>query len=425
MSDQSSALYSAYRASSGISTDTRTLRPGDMFVALRGPSFDANTLVGEALDRGAAWVVTSNEAYAADRRAIVVADTLAALHDLARQHRQALTIPIIAITGTNGKTTTKELVTAVLARKFRVKATTGNLNNHIGVPLTLLSLTDDVEVGVVEMGANHPGEIATLCDLARPTAGLVTNVGMAHLEGFGSFEGVKATKAELYHSLRGDHGTVFIDPDNADLMEMLGDYDRAQPYVTGRVEACEGPLLRLAWARDGRTMTAQTQLTGRYNLTNCLAAATVGAFFGVTDAEVVGALEDYRPTLGRSQVIKGQRNTIFLDAYNANPTSMAAALDNLAAVAKPPLAVVLAGMRELGQDSHELHRQILLHLQHLRIARAVLIGEEFARCQPDFALFHYAADTEQARTLCRSLTDCSVLVKGSNSYHLAPLAKEL
>lgn len=411
-------LYEAYVRSTGVSTDTRTIAPGNIFVALKGANFDGNTLVPDALAKGAAGVVTSDAAYANDPRAYVCDDTLRTLQSLAAFHRCHLAIPVVGITGTNGKTTTKELITAVLKKKFRTAATKGNLNNHIGVPLTVLGIGPDAEIAVVEMGASHLHEIAGLVSISQPTAGLITNVGIGHIEGFGSFEGVKQTKGELYDFLRTCGGTVFLDSTNADLVGMLGSYDQTQPYAKGRVtEATDGAIV----VDIEGVGTVKTHLPGRYNLANVLAAATVGLYYGVAPADIASAIADYVPTNSRSQIVETARNYLIVDAYNANPSSMAAALDNLEASSRPRKAVILGAMRELGTEEEPQHIKVLDRISAMGLDAAILIGPEFKRFEDRYPQFKFFNATDEARAAAAELTGEMILVKGSNSNKLTSL----
>lgn len=418
-------LYDAYLRSAGVSTDTRTIGAGTLFVALKGANFDANTMIGSAFERGAAYVVTTDKTYAGDERAFVCDDTLKALQQLAHEHRKHLKIPVIGITGTNGKTTTKELVTAVLRKKYKTYATEGNHNNHIGVPLTLLSIKEDAEMAVVEMGANHPGEIKTLVDIANPTIGLITNVGIAHIEGFGSFEGVKKTKGEMYDYLRSVYGEIAIDTTNSHLVGMLGEYSHALPYVEGKVERDGRETITVSWKHGDTSLTAHTNLTGEYNLANVLAAVTMGTHFGVSDPDIVAAISEYKPTNSRSQIVQTKRNHLIVDAYNANPSSMAAALDNLEHLDCTDKAVILGAMRELGQEQDPQHIAILSRLKTMGLKSAILIGPEFKKFAGEYPEFRFFDQTDEARDAARSLSGLNILVKGSNSNKLTTLVEDL
>lgn len=430
-----SELYGAFRQSTGVSTDTRSIAQGNIFFALRGDNFDANTMVGEALERGAAVVVTSNPDFAGHPRAFFVADTLRALQDLASEHRAHLDIPIVAITGTNGKTTTKELSTAILRKKFKTAATVGNHNNHIGVPLTILSIAPDDEVAVVEMGANHPGEIAALCAIARPTAGLVTNVGTAHLEGFGSFEAVMKTKAELFDFLGAHDGVILYNSDDENIVKMIGH----RPVKTFAFNPCMvasrgGEMLDVVWYEilqpesyltNLKARHVRTRLCGDYNVGNVAAAVTVGQFFGVDHSSISEALEGYEPTNGRSQVVETGRNRVIVDAYNANPSSMEAALDNLARIRAENKGVVLGGMRELGWAQDASHRKILDRVKEMGLDPVVLIGEEFGKFKDDFPGFTFVETTDAAVPVVAAVSGRLLLLKGSNANKLTRLVDAL
>ena len=404
-----------------------------MFVALKGANFDANELVGQALEQGAAHVVTTNKAYANDERVTIVDDTLATLQLLAKEHRSHLTIPVVGITGTNGKTTTKELVTAVLSRKFRAVATKGNLNNHIGVPLTILRIPQDAEIAVVEMGASHPGEIKTLAAIAQPTAGLVTNVGIGHIEGFGSFEGVMKTKRELYEQIKEMHGTIFIDGGNEHLRKMLGAYDKKIVYGIGEDAsyAVRGEILKhaetlsLAWEGNEGQSCVSTNITGEYNIYNVLAAAAVGQFYGVRAKDINEAVGGYVPTNGRSQIVQTERNRIILDAYNANPTSMRAALDNFQAIEARAKVVILGKMGELGVEEEPQHKALLERLSTMDLDGVILIGSEFSKHKAAYPSFSFFETTADAVPTVNGLSGKYILVKGSNSNHLSELVKAL
>ncbi len=427
-------LYNHFLSSTGVSTDTRTISQGQMFFALRGDNFDSNTpeILQAALQGGASHVVTSNPDFADKAHVTVVPDTLAALQQLASYHRSQLTIPIVGITGTNGKTTTKELVAAVLRQKYNVYATKGNLNNHIGVPLSLLSVREH-DVAVIEMGANHPHEIRDLAAIVRPTAGLVTNVGIGHILGFGSFEGVKATKAELYAQLKSSSSTVFINAGNAHLLEMLGDYDHVISYGTSEVDChVDGHITQAAetlcfeWSVGGTLYReVKTNITGSYNLENALAAVAVGTFFDVDAADICQALSDYMPTNGRSQVVVSQRNRIIADAYNANPSSMTAAVDNFEKMTGEGKVVVLGAMRELGPVQDEEHLKLMRRLQAMKLDKVYLVGSEFAKFSAQFSNFHIVENAADLAGELSTLSQKYILLKGSNSNKLSQLLQYL
>lgn len=418
-------LYKAFLSSTGVSTDTRTITPGSLFVALKGDHFDANTMVAQALDRGAAFVVTSNSDFDSDPRAFISTDTLKTLQELATFHRKQLSIPVIGITGTNGKTTTKELTAAVLSQKYKTTATKGNLNNHIGVPLTILSITSDAQAAVIEMGASHPGEIAQLAAIAQPSMGLVTNVGIAHIQGFGSFEGVKQTKAALYKQLIATNGTAIYDPDNDDIVDMVVDYDNIVPYIAAKAVNPESETLDIEWADASRAHFVNTHLCGDYNLKNAQAAITVGLLLGVEPDKIDEAIASYVPTNGRSQVLQTSRNHVIVDAYNANPSSMNASLDNFARHAADHKCVILGAMRELGVEQGPQHLHILQRLAALHLDAAILIGPEYAKFKEQFPDFTYFDATPDAIPEVQKLSGKYILLKGSNSNKLSQLTEYL
>ncbi len=367
-------LYHYFRQSTGVCTDTRQLKPGNLFFALRGEHFDGNKFAARALEAGASYAVVDDSQVAQNERYLAVPDVLESLQQLATHHRQQLGLPVVALTGSNGKTTTKELIREVLATRYRVWATPGNLNNHIGVPLTLLSIPPGSEIAVVEMGANHMGEIAALCQIARPTHGLITNIGKAHLEGFGSLEGVLRAKSELYDFLIKNEGVIFVNSDDPMLMNMAKRiknpvfYNNPGDFYHG--ELIEANPFVVFKADNGETV--HTQLPGAYNFKNIAAALCVGKYFEVDATAANRAVAEYVPQNNRSQFLTRGSNRIILDAYNANPISMQAALDNLAAMQHPAKIVILGDMLELGADSQKEHR---------------LLGERVAAIQPEQALF--------------------------------------
>jgi UDP-N-acetylmuramoyl-tripeptide--D-alanyl-D-alanine ligase len=418
-------LYELYRRHPLVSTDTRKIQPDSLFFALKGPSFDANQFANEALAKGAAYAVVDDPAQATTDRHLLVDNGLVALQQLARHHRRQLPIPVLAITGTNGKTTTKELVSAVLAKKINTLATVGNLNNHIGVPLTLLALTPAHEVAVIEMGANHVGDIQELCQIAEPNYGLITNIGQAHLEGFGSFEGVIRAKSELYDHLRQHGGVPIINARNEILTNLGRRLDRAHYYglpgstFTADLLAAD-PYISY---RDEQGTDHQTQLLGAYNFDNILAALCVGRIFGVPDALAHEAVASYTPTNNRSQVMRGASNTIIADAYNANPSSMRAALESFARMPAPRKVVVLGDMFELGTYSQARHREVLDLAASLHLDQVLVCGQEFgqARRADDQARF-FATKADLADWLAaHPLRECYLLLKGSRGMGLETL----
>lgn len=385
-------LYKAYLAHPSVTTDSRKVEEGQIFFALKGERFDGNQYAAEVLDKGAAAVVVDDatiyEQLPAER-AFLVPDVLTALQQLAAHHRQqfkvwARPVPVIGITGTNGKTTTKELTREVLMKKYKTLATEGNLNNQIGVPLTLLKVTPEHEMAIIEMGANHPMDIADLCAIVHPDYGLITNVGKAHLLGFGSLEGVIAAKTELYKSLAADGGMAFLDSFNGQLLSKVMEYGvKCRPYLPATVEDCSPYLsLKIYDSEALDPIDVQTHLIGSYNAINCQAAATVGRFFGVSLQQVKEAIEAYEPQNMRSQLVDmGFGNQLIMDAYNANATSMNAALESFRMNQAPHKCVVLGDMRELGEESQREHGVILDYLftSGINLDMIVLVGEEFCR----------------------------------------------
>jgi UDP-N-acetylmuramoyl-tripeptide--D-alanyl-D-alanine ligase len=393
-----------------------------MFFALKGSTFNGNAYAAAALKQGAQCAVV-DENVGSGARYLRVDSALQALQELATHHRRYLNLPIVAITGTNGKTTTKELIAATLSRKLRVAATQGNLNNHIGVPLTLLAMGEDTQVGVVEMGASHLGEIAALCRIALPNAGLITNVGKAHLEGFGSLGGVKKAKGELYRYLAQSRGQAFCSGDSADLKAMLRTHGVQHAIMYGvredgvRVDAESGsnPFLRLHMANGD---TWQTKLVGSYNADNVLAAVAVGRYFDVKEEDIRAAVESYEPQNHRSQLLKTDSNTIIVDAYNANPTSMAAAVSNFAQLSADSKLLILGDMLELGKDTQSEHAQILHLLRQEAFSNVYLVGEHFGSVAEKPCLT-FADSAALCEHLKRSkVQNQLILLKGSRGVQL-------
>lgn len=417
-------IHKLYKACTGISTDSRHILPGSMFFALRGANFDGNDFALQALEDGAKYVIVSRDLGRRDARIIRVDDTLATLQGLATYHHSDLRTPVLAITGTNGKTTTKELITAVLSRKYDILATEGNLNNNIGVPLTLLRLTPEHRFVVLEMGASHPGDIAELCHIAQPTAGLITNVGKAHLAGFGSFEGVIKTKCELFNYLRNRQLPFYLNQYNQFLASAVGDYRNAVRFPTDIELTPGGETLCYHWKFGNVT----THLVGDYNFENVLAAVAVGRRYMVSEDIIHQAIADYVPTNNRSQKIVTDHNVVIADTYNANPTSMTAAINNFYNMPAEGLKVAILGdMRELGAESEAEHRTIIEKLRNSRVQRILLVGEEFCRAFnsieptrfPAGVFTAFATRKELEAQLSRHpLHDCTILVKGSHSMGL-------
>ena len=413
-------VYQYFQKAYKVTTDSRKVEQDAVFFALKGENFDANDFAQQVAEEGKASLVVADRKSLKHERILVVEDALKTLQDMAAYHRQQMKATVLSITGTNGKTTTKELVSAVLARKYNIIHTMGNLNNHIGVPLTLLSIQPDTEIAVVEMGANHPGEIDFLCKIADPDYGLITNIGKAHLEGFGSFEGVIKTKTELYRHIKANGKAVFVNQGNPLLWEQSEGQERISygnhcdafcPVAPG---ACD-PYLSVVWKKH----LIQTRLVGSYNFENVAAAIGVGQYFKVDDDKIVEALESYTPTNSRSQVVGTAKNRVIMDAYNANPTSMRAALINFASICGEQHLLILGDMRELGAASEEEHRNILGLMKELKFKEALLVGQNFCAYNENAAWKTF----ENVQSLCQYLenspiSEKTILVKGSNSIQL-------
>lgn len=440
-------IYSRYKECGGVvTTDTRTLKGGEMFFALKGENFDGNEYALKALEAGAAYAVVNESAEVAkteDPRLIKVEDTLRTLQELARWHRSMTFVngkplPVLALTGTNGKTTTKELVREVLSARYSVTATEGNLNNSIGVPLSLLKIRPETQIAVIEMGASHPGDIKELVDIALPDFGLITNVGKAHLLGFGSFEGVMAAKGELYDYLRRTSDKVFINVDNPHLCRMASDrnlhsdperpYSLLLPYGVAYQNAevlpsdAEHPYLRIripaVSGEPGAFLTVSTNLVGAYNADNVMAAIAVGMYFGVTLEECVKAVEAYVPSNNRSQLTKTERNTLIVDAYNANPSSMTVALNNMSSVLSDTKVALLGDMLELGPDSESLHEEIARKAVEAGFRMTCFVGGEFGKVMdrlPETGNIHWFATSDELSVWLSEhpVDGAVVLVKGS------------
>ena len=441
-------LYQLYQQHRQITTDSRDCPKGSIFLALKGESFDGNKFASSALEKGCAYAIVDDKSVIpnGDKRFILVDDCLQTFKDLAREHRRQFNIPVIGITGTNGKTTTKELVAAVLSQKYHVLYTQGNFNNDVGVPKTLLRLTNEHEIAVIEMGASHPGDIKTLAETAEPTCGLITNVGKAHLQGFGSFEGVIKTKCELYDFLRSrEDALIFINADNDYLMDQISDEEDIwlSPYstdpenqytcISGEIIACD-PFLKFRWREplmtleeEGRSTKwhkVQTHLIGSYNIDNLLAAIAVGINFGVDRKKICAALEDYVPSNNRSQMTVTEKNHLVVDAYNANPSSMMAALENFKLMQGDNKMAILGAMRELGEVSAEEHQRIVDYLKTTDVETVWLVGEEFNDTQCDYRKFK---DVEEVKAAIAEEHPEGhyILIKGSNSTKLYQLPELL
>lgn len=453
-------LYNEYLKSRCVTTDSRQISEGCVFFALKGDKFDGNSFAEQALKDGAALCVIDNPRYKIDDRCVLVKDALATLQELARYHRSKLNIPVIGITGTNGKTTTKELVNAVLSKRYRTWCTKGNYNNHIGVPLTLLSIPSDTEIAIVEMGANHPGEIDFLCNIANPDFGLITNVGKAHLEGFGSFKGVVRTKTELYKHLAAMAGVIFVNSDDAILVEraekmavlpsspsvlpgVVPSFPGAKPadyssdftprgvnlpmasvvtYGSGEDAEFKGsyisasPYMKFYFEDGDNVYTVNSQLIGGYNFVNAMAAVCVGRYFNVELFDIKSAIEEYVPSNNRSQYKKTEHNDLIMDCYNANPSSMNVALDNFIAMKAEKKAVILGGMRELGRDSSAEHAALFKKVMSGGFSHVILVGDEFMFAKDKDGVHWFPTSSDACEYLGENrITGATVLIKGSNS----------
>jgi UDP-N-acetylmuramoyl-tripeptide--D-alanyl-D-alanine ligase len=421
-------LYEIYTANPSVQTDTRKLKPGDLFFALKGPSFNGNTFAEGALNAGASYVVIDDPAYKVDERCIVVDDVLTALQDLARYHRRQFSIPFLAITGSNGKTTTKELITAVLRRKYITYATAGNLNNHIGVPLTLLSIKRDAQFAVIEMGANHQGEIASYCQIAEPTHGLITNVGKAHIEGFGGVEGIRKGKGELFDYLRSTGGAIYRNADLDYLLEMGRNINEQITYgeqhssYQGKPER-DGLFLNVRLQKPEEAIL-KTHLVGAYNFANVMSAVAVGMSNGVSVADISAALDAYNPDNSRSQWLKRGSNQVILDAYNANPTSMKAAIENFAAADLQNKRLWIGAMKEMGDDELKEHRELVALIDSYAWQEVILVGQEF---EPVKGGHQWFANSTEAAEAVRKVPPAgsSILIKGSRGSKMEVLLDAL
>jgi UDP-N-acetylmuramoyl-tripeptide--D-alanyl-D-alanine ligase len=415
-------LYKIYLQFPSIQTDTRKVQEGDLFFALKGPHFNGNLFAIQALEKGAAYAIVDEAQEDNTGRFIFVEDVLTTLQELARVHRETFSIPFIAITGSNGKTTTKELVSSVLASHFTTATTEGNLNNHIGVPLTILKIKRDTEMAVIEMGANHQKEIESYCRYTEPTHGIIANCGKAHLEGFGGEAGVRKGKGELYDYIRAHDGMIFLFHDYDYLNEMSAGithrfvYSSTEGDIVGNIESSE-PYLTVSITKGLEPVTINTSLVGDYNLPNVLCAVAVGAYFKVPQEKIVAALENYQPTNSRSQLMQLGSNHIILDAYNANPTSMKAAIENFAKMQVPKKILMLGGMMELGPESIQEHEGIVALIESYTWDAVVLVGGDFGKIKQAFT---YLPNSEEARIWFhqQGFENAYLLVKGSRSMQM-------
>ncbi len=422
MSNSIETLYTHFLKSISVCTDTRKVKQGDIFFALKGDNFNGNLFALQALEAGASLAVIDENVLSNDEKLFKVDDVLTTLQALAKYHRQQFNIPFIAITGSNGKTTTKELVNVVLSSRYKTYTTQGNLNNHIGIPLTILSVKQDAEMAVIEMGANHQKEIESYCEYTLPTHGIITNCGKAHLEGFGGIEGVKKGKGELFDFLRNNKGTAFVywDFDYLKVMskgvETIVKYGTKEGVVVGSVKD-SNPFLSVEITNDSDIQLIQTNLVGDYNLSNVLTAVVVGKHFDVPTNKIKSAIEDYVPSNSRSQLIEKGTNRIILDAYNANPSSMKLAIENFAKLPSSNKILMLGGMMELGEESVAEHHAIIDLINQYNWKKVILVGGDFSKISHHHLYFDnstIAADwfAEQ------DFTDSNILVKGSRSMKM-------
>ena len=413
-------IYSKFLQCSSVSTDTRKIENNSLFIALKGENFDANTFAAEALNKGAKYVIIDNEDFYIDEKTILVKDSFKSLQELANYHRRTLKLPIIGLTGSNGKTTTKELINVVLSKKYKTIATIGNLNNHIGVPLTLLRLTAETEIGIIEMGANHQKEIELLCSIAEPDFGYITNFGKAHLEGFGGIEGVIKGKSEMYTYLNSNKKIAFVNLDDKIQNEKTIHLTRftfsqedtnADVFITS---VTANPMVKV----ECNDSQIQTHLLGLYNANNINAAITIGQYFKVDKLDIKNALENYVPENNRSQMIQKNGNSIIMDAYNANPSSMTVALENFFQLTETPKIAILGDMFELGESSDEEHQKIVeLALNHKEIL-VYFIGKHFYKTKIETNHIHFFENYEDFSNSFQNVTNSLLLIKGSRGMAL-------
>lgn len=415
-------LYNIYLQYPNVVTDTRKLKSGDLFFALSGPNFNGNSFAHSALSLGAAYCICDDKAIGEHPQFIFVDDVLACLQDLAHHHRLQFKIPVIGITGSNGKTTTKELLHAVLSKKYRCYTTEGNLNNHIGVPLTLLKIKNDAEIAIVEMGANHLGEIASYCTYAEPDYGLITNCGKAHLEGFGSEENIKKGKGELYEAIIKNDGVIFLNEDFDYLKKMSGDYKKVVGYRPSRhiLPNSSNEFLEFNIQNEVDEQIVDTQLVGDYNLPNAIAALCIGIYFEVRIEDIISALTQYVPSNSRSQLMEYNTNSIVMDAYNANPSSMKLAIENFGKNKAEEKVIYLGSMKEMGTYSDAEHHVIISLLQKYKWKEVVLIGEEFGNTKSNYTYFKNTAEAKEHFN-SQDYKNEQILIKGSRGLALEKL----
>jgi len=430
-------LYSTYLSvGQKFCTDTRKLEKGAIFFALKGDHFNANEFAQKAIESGCAFAVIDEEKYYINHQTLLVDNVLETLQNLANYHRRQLKIPFLGITGSNGKTTTKELIATVLSKKYTTLATFGNLNNHIGVPLTILSIKPEHEFAIIEMGANHQGEIEQLCNIAEPDFGLITNIGKAHLEGFGGIEGVKKGKSELYKFIKGKSGKLFVNADDEVLIDLASTIDKVtygfkhDSDIIGK-DCTNKETVSFSFKKKEQLETwdelhiVNTNIIGHYNLINCLAACCIGSFFGVEENKIIEALEHYFPNMNRSQLVKTEHNSIILDAYNANPNSMKVAIENFAGMQAANKLVLLGDMFELGEYSRQEHQNIVDLLISKQLRNVILVGPQFQNCV-NHPFISVNTTKECAEYLnSHKTTQHTILIKGSRGMKMETLVEQL
>jgi UDP-N-acetylmuramoyl-tripeptide--D-alanyl-D-alanine ligase len=415
-----------------VCSDSRNIIPDSIFFALKGENFDGNHFVKQSLDSGCSFAISDDPKNEGIHGCIIVENVLKTLQNLAEYHRTEFNIPVLAITGTNGKTTTKELVNAVLSKKYKTVCTKGNLNNHIGLPLTLLNINENTEIAIVEMGANHLGEIAELCQIAHPGFGLITNIGKAHLEGFGSEEGIRKTKGELYDYLENNRGVIFYNFDDTTLYTMVEKTQKMTLVKYGKTimdAKTDKKNSFLGFSTVEPDLSIKTCLVGEYNLNNALAAISIGKYFDVPDTDIVSAITDYKPTANRSQLVKTSTNTVIMDAYNANPSSMEAAINNFARLEAENKLLILGDMLELGDDSFAEHKRITEIIKNHGLwkeGKVILTGHTFSRLkEEDTALYFHVKNETEEYLKNRNINSHLILIKGSRGMGLETLLRYL
>lgn len=426
-------IYKLFLDAGSICTDSREVQPGSLFFALKGKNFNGNEYASDALTRGCAYSVIDERQYLKDNRTILVENSLTTLQALAEYHRRKFPVELIAITGSNGKTTTRELISAVLGTGKKVLSTHGNLNNHIGLPLTLLKLNTGTEIAVIEMGANHIGEIARLCEISKPTHGLITNIGYAHIEGFGSEEGVIKAKSELYAWLGKNKGVIFRNSDDQILNEVSPPGSQIVPYSLnesglGNFEVFGAdPFLQLVWENEGEKLELNTQLFGSYNLLNIVAAISVGIYFGIARAKIIEAIESYSPENNRSQIRRTEKkNVLVLDSYNANPSSMTVAIDSFLNLSGKEKVLILGDMFELGPNSQDEHVKLVHVLEGIKDMKVILVGKSFEKAAGNTSFQCFSSTDECFKYLKKNPLEGSlILLKGSRMMILESLVSVL